>query len=172
MLNLEKVTKIAATIQLLILDVDGVLTNGNIWYDSNGVESKQFNTQDGHGLRQLAEHNIDVAIISGNHSPSVTHRMNILNIDLVYQGQQKKQYAFEDILKKTGYSPTNIAYMGDDEADMLIIQQIGLKIAVNNAIDAVKAIVDWETKRAGGQGAVREICDLLIASNHAHEKKN
>jgi len=153
----------AEKIKLLILDVDGVLTNGNIWFADNGDEQKSFHTQDGLGMKRLQRANIQVAIISGRKSPAVDRRMKELGITQVFQGQENKQAAYESLLETYQLSPEAVAYVGDDLPDMHIMKQVGFRIAVNNAVPEVKAFADWCTTRNGGEGAVREACELILS---------
>jgi 3-deoxy-D-manno-octulosonate 8-phosphate phosphatase (KDO 8-P phosphatase) len=153
----------AEKIKLLILDVDGVLTNGNFWYADNGEEQKCFHTQDGLGMKRLQKANIQIAIISGRQSPAVDRRMKELDIAQVFQGQENKQAAYESLLNTLQISPEKVAYVGDDLPDMHIMKQIGFRIAVNNAVPEVKEFADWCTTRNGGEGAVREACELILS---------
>ena len=152
----------ATNIKLLILDVDGVLTDGKIWYSSDGNEQKCFHTQDGLGLKRLQAIGIQIAIISGRQSNAVDQRMAELGIQHIYQGQSNKINAYESLLKIGNVSPTEVAYIGDDLPDIPIMERVGLRIAVNNAVPEVKAIADWCTSRHGGEGAVREACDFIL----------
>lgn len=154
----------AAKIKLLILDVDGVLTDGKIWYSDDGREQKCFHTQDGLGMKRLQEADIQIAIISGRQSEGVDRRMKELGISHVFQGQENKIAAFESLLTTCNLSPGEIGYMGDDIPDILIMERVGFRIAVDNAVPEVKAIADWCTSRRGGEGAVREACDYILSS--------
>lgn len=152
----------ASKIKLLILDVDGVLTDGKISFTDNGTEYKTFHTQDGLGLKQLMKNNIQVAIISARSSPIVSRRMDELGIPHVYQGQHEKQTAFDELLTQLQLNAEQVAYVGDDLPDIPIMQQVGFSAAVNNAVADVKQIADWQTRRNGGDGAVREVCDFIL----------
>jgi 3-deoxy-D-manno-octulosonate 8-phosphate phosphatase (KDO 8-P phosphatase) len=153
-------------IKLLILDVDGVLTDGKIYITPNGEEQKSFNTQDGYGLVMLRKAGITIAIISGRSSLIVTERMAELGITHVYQGAHDKQYALDDLLEKTGIDKAHCAYVGDDLPDLPIMLQLGHKICVANATPKVLEASDWVTQRAGGEGAVREVCDWILDKHH------
>lgn len=154
----------AARIKLLILDVDGVLTDGKLFFDHDGNEYKSFNSQDGHGIKLLRQTGVEVAVISGRKSPAVALRMNNLGISHVYQGHEDKRAAFQELLVKLSLNPEEIAYAGDDLLDLPIMSRVGLAIAVDNAADTVKLYAHWSTLRRGGEGAVREICDLIMQS--------
>ncbi len=149
-------------IKLLILDVDGVMTDGTIGFTPDGKEYKFFNTQDGLGIKRLQQHGIAVAIISGRSSDIVSYRAQELGIKHVFQGQQNKLAALQALQDQLNIEPRQIAHMGDDLPDLEIMKKVGLGIAVANAVDDVKAIADWHTTRSGGAGAVREACDLIL----------
>lgn len=151
-----------AKIRLLLLDVDGVLTDGRIIYDNNGVESKAFNVRDGHGLKMLQRADVRVGIITGRESAIVTHRAKELGIEFVYQGAKDKLVPYEQILAITGFTDEQIAYVGDDVVDLPILLRVGCSFTVSDACADVKPHVDYITSCAGGCGAVREICDMLL----------
>lgn len=157
-LALEK----ARDIQLLLLDVDGVLTDGNLLYSGNGQESKAFNTQDGFGLRLLREAGIEVGVITARQSEVVARRANELKMGHIYQGVGNKNEAFRKVMRATGLKPYQIAYMGDDWLDLVLLQQVGLALVPANGVREVKEIAHFITPRSGGAGAVRDACDLLI----------
>lgn len=151
-------------IKLLILDVDGVLTDGTIWLSAQGEELKRFHIHDGLGLKRIQNAGIIVAIISGRSSKSVSARMAELNIHHVYQGCADKVSVFEKLINELGIKPQEVAYMGDDLPDLPVMRLVGLSIAVANACPEVKNIAHWQTQKEGGMGAVREICDRLLQS--------
>lgn len=151
-----------ANIKLLILDVDGVLTDGKIWLTNDGAEYKSFNTQDGLGIRRLLEANVEVAVISGRNSPIVTRRMEELGLKYIFQGQHDKLPALELLCERINISHDQIAYMGDDLPDLAIMQKIGLAMAPCNAVPEVLQFAHWTATRAGGDGAVREACDYIL----------
>lgn len=161
----------ARNTRLVILDVDGVLTNGGLQFDNNGQEYKTFNSLDGHGIRMLLECDIQVAIITGRQSNLVKHRMSDLGVELVYQGYRDKRPAFKELLKATGLIPDQIAYVGDDLPDLTIMKQVGFAIAVNNAHGFVKQHVDWVTSVTGGSGAVREVSDFILNAKGLLDEK-
>ena len=152
----------AKNIKLLILDVDGVLTDGRIVYDANGVESKFFNVKDGHGIKLLQRVGIRIAIISGRESEVVTRRAAELGIDLVYQKALDKVGPYDDILEKTGFTDDEVAYMGDDLPDIPLMRRVGLAAAPADALEYVLPFAHIISVNRGGWGAVREICDLIL----------
>jgi len=151
-----------ANIRLLAFDVDGVFTDGRFYLSDEGVESKAFHTQDGYGIRRVIEAGIEVAVISGRHSGAVQKRMQELGVEHVFLGCNNKVAVFDDLLKRLDLSSSQSAYTGDDLPDVALLQKSGISFAVANAHDDVKAICDYTTMKAGGHGAVREICDLLL----------
>jgi len=155
------VTK-ARSVQLLIVDIDGVLTDGGLHFDNRGEEYKTFNSLDGQGIRMLLDSGIEVAVITGRESGIVTHRMGDLGVKHIYQGNRDKRPAFEQLLKNTGLQPVQIAYVGDDLPDLVVMRQVGFAIAVENAHAFVKQHSDWVTSRRGGQGAIREVTDFIL----------
>ncbi len=150
-------------IRLLILDVDGVLTDGRLYYGSDGTEYKTFHTHDGHGIRRLLEHGIEIAVISGRSSDAVSKRMQELGVRHVVQGCGDKVAAFEKISGETGIAATETAFVADDLPDIPLLNVVGMPITVANATTEVQALADWRTKQHGGFGAVREVCEYLIA---------
>ncbi|MDD5229055.1 MAG: 3-deoxy-manno-octulosonate-8-phosphatase KdsC [Methylococcales bacterium] len=164
-----RVMEQARQIRLLILDVDGVLTDGKLFFDGLGNEFKAFHAQDGHGIKMLQQTGIEIAVISGRESSIVSKRMEELDVTLVYQGQKNKRAAFQELLQKLNLKPEQVAYVGDDVVDLPIMTQVGLAIAVANANEAVTACADWSTKLGGGLGAVREVCDMIMQSQDNYE---
>jgi 3-deoxy-D-manno-octulosonate 8-phosphate phosphatase (KDO 8-P phosphatase) len=152
----------AKKLKLLILDVDGVLTDGKLFFDNDGNEYKTFHARDGHGIKLLRQTGVEVAVISGRKSNSVLLRMNSLGIQHVYQGHEDKRAAFYDLLAQTGITPEEAAHVGDDLLDLPIMVRVGLAIAVNDANFAVKEHAHWCTSALGGNGAVREVCDFIM----------
>lgn len=149
-------------IHLLLLDVDGVMTDGSIIYDGNGLETKCFNVKDGHGIKMLQRHGIHVGIITGRTSAVVGIRAQELGIELVYQGALKKLESYDDIKAKTGLDDSQIAYVGDDVIDVPVMRRAGFAAAPPDALPEVLAVADYVTFRHGGRGAVREVCDLIL----------
>ncbi len=156
-------------IRLLILDVDGVLTDGRIVFDSNGIESKFFNVKDGHGIKLLQRAGITVAIISGRESQVVANRAAELGIEHVYQKSLDKMAPYQDILAKTGLTDHQVAFMGDDIIDLPILRRVGFATAPADAVPDVLPHVHFVAKNGGGWGAVREVCDLILKEQSAWE---
>lgn len=152
----------AAKIKLVIFDVDGVLTDGSLFYDDNGQEYKAFNSQDGHGMKMLQQSGVKIAIITGRTSKVVTHRMANLKIERIYQGQLDKRPAYEQILRNEGLQPAEIAYVGDDVVDLPVMIRVGLAIGVANGHELTKQYAHWVTPRNGGHGAARDVCEFLL----------
>jgi 3-deoxy-D-manno-octulosonate 8-phosphate phosphatase (KDO 8-P phosphatase) len=149
---------------MLVLDVDGVLTDGRLYFDNQGNEMKAFCTRDGLGMRALQNCGIALAIITGRTSDIVKHRAAQLGIPHVYQGRIDKLNAFNELLSDTGMDEQNICYAGDDWIDIPVLDRVGLSVTVPEADAVVKNRVHWVTSRPGGNGAVREICDLILAA--------
>lgn len=157
---LEKLKKI----KMLMLDIDGVMTDGGIIMDSEGRESKVFNVRDGHGLVLVQRHGISVSILTGRTSSVVEHRARDLKITEVYQGALNKKEIFGQILHKNNLLPDDVAYAGDDIVDIPVLKMAGFAVAVADADEMVKKIADYVTVNKGGRGAVREICELLLVA--------
>lgn len=149
-------------IKLVIIDVDGVLTDGSIFIDSEGRESKVFNVLDGTGISYLHRVNIKTAIISGRTSKAVDHRAKELNIAEVHQGIKNKLDAYEDILAKYSLKDEEVCYIGDDLIDLPLFYRVGFPVAVANAMPIVKQYASYVTKVKGGCGAVREVAEKII----------
>src|SRR5210317_631889 len=149
-------------IKLLLLDVDGVMTDGRIIYLNDGGEAKAFDVKDGHGLKLIQRAGIKVGIITGRQSDIVARRAAELGIELVYQGAKDKMQPFMEILEKLGLKASEVAYVGDDLVDLPVMRLVGFSATVADASDDIKPYVDLVTGRPGGRGAVREVCDLLL----------
>ncbi|HEY3488405.1 MAG TPA: HAD hydrolase family protein [Gammaproteobacteria bacterium] len=160
---MSEVRNRAAAIRLAVFDVDGVLTDGTLTYDGSGQEYKRFHTHDGLGLKLLQQAGIAVGVISARNSDVVAVRMRELGIKHVYQGQDDKLSTLRQLAKTLSLEPAQIAYTGDDLPDIACLQHVGFAIAVQNAVDAVKRHAHWITVKPGGNGAVREICDYILA---------
>lgn len=163
---MRKIFQKAAAIKLLILDVDGVLTNGKIYFTESGAEYKAFNTKDGLGIKLLLKTGVTIGIISGRESASVEQRLRPLGVKYIYQKQNNKLLALKKLTTKLKLTKQQIAYVGDDLTDLPILTQVGLSIAVADADDFVKQHVDWITKSPGGMGAVREACELIMQAQN------
>ncbi len=154
----EKLKKI----KMLILDVDGVMTDGRIIMDDEGHQLKNFDVRDGHGLKIIQRYGIKIAILTGRKSEVVNHRAIDLEINDVYQGALNKKEVFKEILLKHNLAASTVAFMGDDIIDIPVLRQVGFSVAVADAVDVVKKNVDYVTKKKGGHGAVREICEMIL----------
>jgi len=160
-----------AQIKLLILDVDGVMTDGSLFMDNDGEEYKAFNSKDGHGIRMLQECGVEAAILTGRKSRLVEHRSKDLDIKHVMQGYRDKRPAYDDLKRATNLEDSAIAYIGDDVIDLPVMSQVGLSIAVKDAHAFVIENAHWVCQANGGRGAVREICEQIIASRGLLEGK-
>ncbi|GBE03803.1 3-deoxy-D-manno-octulosonate 8-phosphate phosphatase KdsC [bacterium BMS3Abin09] len=152
----------ASKIKLLLLDVDGVMTDGSIILDNNGNELKRFHVRDGHGIRMLQKVGITVGIITGRKSKVVEVRAKELGIKEVHQKIFKKSAVYEKLLKKYKCKDENVAFMGDDIVDQELLKRAGLSAAPCDAEEVAKKFADMVTKRGGGRGAVREFTDLIL----------
>jgi len=159
---MEDILSLAKNIKLVIFDVDGVLTDGSIIMGDNGEEYKAFHSRDGHGMRLLQYTGVEIAVITGRTSKVVEHRMENLGVKYVYQGQKVKLPAFEALIKQLDLSPEQCAYVGDDWVDLAIMSRVGLAIAVQDADTLVKQHAHWITPAAGGKGAARQVCELIM----------
>lgn len=153
---------IFSNIKLLALDVDGVMTDGKLYYGPNNTELKVFHVHDGCGIKRLMAQGVSVAIISSRSSEATLNRIQELGISHFSLGETNKVLALQKIQDRLGISFSETAYMGDDWPDYDVMRKVGLPIAVANACEEVKAIAKWETQKSGGKGAVREICDLMM----------
>ena len=152
----------AEKVQLLLLDVDGVLTDGTIIYTHDGGESKGFNTQDGFGLRILQDGGVEVGLITARTSEAVSRRAADLGFAHLYQGRKDKGAVYQEILEKTGLSRQQTAFMGDDLLDLPLLLRAGCSFAPANAVAEVRQRVHYTTAHSGGHGAVREVCELIL----------
>ena len=160
----------AARIRLLALDVDGILTDGRLYYDSAGNETKAFSTRDGLGLRILSEVGIELAIITARTSAIVERRAAELGITWIFQGSIRKLDAFHQLLESTGLDAGQVCYAGDDWLDLPILERVGLAVTAADGDPLVRRTAHWVTARPGGHGAVREICDLILAAQGLDDK--
>lgn len=149
-------------IRLVIFDVDGVLTTGQLFYTEQGQELKAFHSRDGVGMKLIMQAGIDLAIITGRSSPTVTRRMQELNIQHVYQGQKDKLIAYQELKTKLNLSDQEIAYVGDDLPDISVMQQVGLAITPADAPNNMTQFAHYRTQAKGGFGVAREIAELLL----------
>ncbi|MHB9097662.1 MAG: KdsC family phosphatase [Syntrophales bacterium] len=155
---LDKIRKV----RLLILDVDGVMTDGRIIIDDAGLESKHFDVKDGHGLKILMRYNIDVVLLTGRKSQVVDHRAADLGITEIHQGIRNKLEAFAGILERRKLAPEESAYVGDDVVDIPLLKRVGFAVAPADALPEVRHAADYVTDHAGGRGAVREVCEVIL----------
>lgn len=160
----EHVMARAAAVRLLILDVDGVMSDGLIYMGNNGEELKAFNVRDGYGLRCILTSGIEVAIITGRQAKLLEDRCQTLGISHLFQGQSDKLIAYRQLLSELALTPDQVAYIGDDLIDWPVMAQVGLSVAVADAHPLLLPKADYITRIAGGRGAVREICDLILMS--------
>lgn len=149
-------------IRLLLLDVDGVMTDGGIIYDGNGLETKIFNVRDGHGIKMLQRYGIQVGIITGRTSHVVDIRAKELGIELVYQGSLKKLDSYEEIKQKKELCDSQIAYIGDDVIDVPVMRRVAFAAAPQDGLAEAINVAHYVTSSGGGRGAVREVCDLIL----------
>ena len=154
--------EIASKIKLLAFDVDGVMTDGSITYDENGIEYKTFNAKDGHGLAKMAKNGFITAIITGRNNGTVDRRATDLRVTEVYQGVKNKLPILEAIMQKYGLDFSQVAYMGDDEPDICILEKVALSACPADAVDNVQKVCNFHSLRNGGRGAVRELCDFVF----------
>ncbi len=159
---MKAILRKAGKIRLLLLDVDGILTDGRIYYDEKGGELKGFHVQDGQGIRWLLSEGIKVGFLSGRSSGAVEMRAKDLGISFLFQGIKDKMNIYEKLLKKTKLDPEQVAYMGDDFIDLRLLKKVGFSISVKNGHPLVQKEVDYVTQADGGFGAVREVSELIL----------
>ncbi|MBB1295322.1 MAG: 3-deoxy-D-manno-octulosonate 8-phosphate phosphatase (KDO 8-P phosphatase) [Pseudoalteromonas rhizosphaerae] len=155
----------AQKIKLLICDIDGVFSDGRIYLGNQGEELKAFNTKDGFGIKALINSGFEVAVITGRHSQIVQQRMTSLTVPHIYQGQENKLQAYQQLKDKLQLSDEQIAYIGDDGPDLPVMELVGFAVAVNDAHPLIKRVSHYTTMLPGGFGAVRELTDLLMLEN-------
>ncbi|GMM91251.1 3-deoxy-manno-octulosonate-8-phosphatase KdsC [Vibrio fortis] len=156
------VFQIAKEIKLLICDVDGVFSDGLVYMGNQGEELKTFHTRDGYGVKSLMNAGIEIAIITGRQSQIVENRMTALGIKLIYQGQDDKVKAYQDICDKLNISPKHTGYIGDDLIDWPVMEKVALKVCVADGHPLLVQRANYVTNIKGGHGAVREVCDLIL----------
>lgn len=154
----------AARVRLACFDVDGVMTDGGLYYSDLGHESKRFNVMDGLGLKMLVASGIHVAIITARDTPAVSRRMTDLGIHHVFAGVPDKRACMLALAAELGLGIEDVAHAGDDFPDLGLMGTVGFAIAVANAHPVIAHVAHWQTTRAGGHGAVREICEVLLAA--------
>lgn len=161
-MNKENALEAAKKIKMLVFDCDGVMTDGSVTYDENGVEYKTFNVKDGHGIVRMNKSGFITAIITARNNGTVAHRAKNLNFTEVYQGKQYKLPALEELLEKYNLTFENVSYMGDDLPDICILEKVGLACCPADAVKEVQAICNFKSTIVGGRGAVRELCDFIL----------
>lgn len=168
-MSTQSVHEKAQKIRLLALDVDGVLTDGRLYFAEDGQEFKTFDTQDGHGIKLLQQAGIVCAIITGRTTKLVERRAKNLGIPHLLQGREDKLVALKELTGQLGIALAEVAYVGDDWPDLPAIKAAGLGVAVANAHEAVRQHADYVTTLSGGRAAVREVCDLILRAQDRYE---
>ncbi len=167
-----KLLERARRIRLVLTDIDGVLTNGGVYYSARGEEMKRYNIRDGMGMVRLRERGIEVGIVTRERTPIVAKRAEKLNIELLYEGATDKIRTLEHILERTGFGATEIAFIGDDVNDLEVLRAVGLSAAPSDALPIVLNAVHYVCSLRGGAGAFREFADLVLdAQAHGDKKK-
>lgn len=161
----------AAKIGLVLLDVDGVLTDGRLILGDDGQEYKAFSSQDGHGLKMLARHGVAVGVITGRTSRVVEHRVRDLGIRCLYQGCVEKLPVYRQLLEELKLAPEQSAFVGDDVVDLPIMINVGLAVAPRDAHPLVRQHAHWTTPSPGGRGCVRELCELILFAHGRYERE-
>ncbi|MHC4870522.1 MAG: KdsC family phosphatase [Planctomycetota bacterium] len=164
------INKRLCQVELLILDVDGVMTDGRISYTDDGKEIKSFNAQDGAGIKYWKRAGNEIAIITGRKSEIVTRRAEELGIEYIFQDAKNKAPCFEEIIEKTGITPEKSCYVGDDLPDIPVMRLAGVSFTVANGVTEAKDFADFTTKNAGGDGAVREVIELILKAQQKWDK--
>lgn len=169
-MNTTALTPKIKDIRLLLLDVDGVLTDGSIIYSNGKSETKAFNVKDGLGLKLIMQVGINVGLVTGRTSKALIRRCRDLNIRHIYDGVRQKAPLLDKIIVDTGVNADCTAFMGDDLPDLPLMKRVGLSVAVADAHKAVREYSDWVTRAPGGRGAVREVCDALLKAQGHWDK--
>ena len=158
----------ASKIKMVAFDVDGVMTDGSLTFDENGVDYKTFNAKDGQGIVNLKNAGIITAIITARENGTVKHRFENLGMTRLFQGQKDKLKAMKQLLEDYNLDFSQVAYMGDDLPDIPVIKEVGLGCCPNDAVDEVKEVATFISTKNGGRGAVREMCDLIYKNLPNH----
>lgn len=169
-MELRALHAIARRLRLVVFDVDGVLTDGRLYYGPGGESLKVFNVRDGHGMKALQRAGIEVAIITGRNSEMTAARMRDLGVTRFVQGREDKGVALVEMLAESGYAADETAYMGDDVVDIAAMRQVALALTVQDAHPDVIPHAHWRARNPGGRGAVREACDLILAARGAEDR--
>jgi 3-deoxy-D-manno-octulosonate 8-phosphate phosphatase (KDO 8-P phosphatase) len=164
---MQEIYERARKIRVAAFDVDGVLTDGALYYADSGEESKRFNVHDGHGLRMLKDDGLTLAIITSRRSGCVEARARNLGIEFLYQGVQDKLAAFQELLGRCGFEAAACAYAGDDLVDLPVMKRCGLAVSVPGAPAAVRREAHYVTRSRGGEGAVRELSEIILYARRA-----
>ena len=159
---MQDILNIAKHIKLVIFDVDGVLTDGGLFFGDDGQEYKAFYSRDGLGMKLLQRSGVEIGVITARNSEVVVHRMKNLDIKHVYQGRLDKIAAYDEMISKLNIAPEHTAYVGDDVVDLPVMKRVGLAIAVQDAHPFVKKHAHWVTPHEGGKGAARDACELIM----------
>jgi 3-deoxy-D-manno-octulosonate 8-phosphate phosphatase (KDO 8-P phosphatase) len=162
--DLASIERRASRIKLLLMDCDGVLTDGRLWLTEDGDEQKAFNTHDGLGLSLLHRAGLKSGIITGRTSKAVTRRAQGLGIEFVRQGEPRKIAAFEQLLKQAAVDENEVAFVGDDLPDIPIMQRVEFAVAVADAVEETRSVAHYVTLARGGRGAVREVVEIILKS--------
>lgn len=160
----KRLNKRLAGLKLLSLDTDGVLTDGGMYYTDAGDELRKFNVKDGMGMRMVRGAGVEVVIITASASPAIAHRGNWLGLEHVYLETRDKFAALVELCDKLGIDLDQVAHVGDDVNDIPVMEAVGCPISVNDAMPAAKAAAIYVTQKNGGQGAVREVCEMILAA--------
>ncbi len=161
----------ARSIKMILLDVDGVMTDGGLYYSAEGMELKRFHAHDGYGVVRAHEGGLLVGIVSGRSSPVVAARAKVLKIDELYQDAMDKVAALRDIQSRRKLADSELAFIGDDVFDLPLLRIVGLSGAPTNALPEVLRVVDYVTRAAGGEGAVREFIDLILRAQAPERRR-
>lgn len=170
-MNIRELYAIAARIRFAVFDVDGVFTDGSLYYTAAGETMKVFNVRDGYGIKALMQEGLDVGVITGRNSPVVNTRMEELGIRHIIRDRADKGVALQELLDATGYTAEETAYMGDDLPDLAALEMVALPATVRDAEQSVIRSAIWRAGAAGGQGAVREFADMLLKARAETAKK-
>lgn len=158
----DRALELAKNIKMLVLDVDGVLTDGGLYYDADGIAMKRFNVQDGFGIKLAQSVGLEIGVITGLNQKPVEKRVTELGIKHYYPGKHQKVPLFEDMCEKAGVLPSEAAFLGDDWIDLGVMRCAGLAMSVPNAMPEVIEAADWVATRSGGHGAVREAIGFIL----------
>ena len=165
-MNHDELIKKASKIKLAAFDIDGVMTDGSLTFDENGVEYKTFNAKDGQGVVMITKAGIITAVITARDNGTVKHRFEVLGMTRLFMGQKNKILAMEQLLKDYNLDFSQVAYMGDDLPDLCVLEKVGLACCPNDAVDEVKKVCHFVSSKNGGRGAVRELTDLIYKSQN------